>query len=116
MNNRGQVLILFVMILPVVLLITVIGIDFLNISSLKFRTQNEIREIINYGFKENVTEENLNVLIDRNIDFDSKVLFKTDSEIKIKIVQNKKLFGKDIVLNYNYRGIKDNDKIVISEG
>ena len=116
MNNKGQVLILFVMILPVILLVCVIGIDFLNISSLKFKTQNEIREIINYGFKENVTEENLNVLIDRNIDYDSKVLFKTDSEIKIKIVQNKKLFGKDVVLNYNYSGIKDNDKIVISEG
>lgn len=116
MNNKGQVLILFVMILPVILLVTVIGIDFLNISSLKFKTQNEIREIINYGFKENVTEENLNVLIDRNIDYDSKVLFKTDFEIKIKIVQNKKMFGRDVVLNYNYSGIKNDDKIVISEG
>ena len=104
------------MILPVVLLITVIGIDFLNISSLKFRTQNEIREIIYYGFKDGVTEENLNLLIDRNIDYNSKVLFKTNDEIKIKIVQNKKLFGRDIVLDYNYRGFKDNDKIVISEG
>ena len=116
MNNKGQVLVLFILILPVILLGVVIGIDFFNISSLKSSTQNEIKEIINYGLNNDTTEENLNILIDKNIEYDTKSLFKTNEEIKIKIVQNKTLFGKNITLNYNYKGIKENDKIIISEG
>ena len=116
MNNKGQVLVLFVLILPVLLLGFVIGIDLIGVSTLKQSTQNEIREIIYSGIKNNKSLDEINFLIDQNIVYKDKDVFKTDNNLKIKIVQDSTIFGRNFELNYSYEGFIDNENIVIREG
>ena len=117
LNNKGQVLVLFVILLPVLLLALFVVVEISNLSILKSKTTNTIREIISYGLNNNGDDvsSQLNNLIDINIKYDSKEVFVTDNEIEVRIVQNEKLFGRNIELKYNYKGTKE-DKIVIEEG
>lgn len=116
MNNKGQVLVLFIIILPILLLGLIVSIDLINLTVLKQTTDNEIREIIYNGIKNNKTLEEINILIDKNIEYEKKSVFRTDENIKINITQNKSIFGKNIELKYNYEGILNNEKIIIREG
>ncbi len=117
LNDKGQVLVLFVILLPVLLLALFVVVEISNLSILKSKTTNTIREIISYGLNNNGDDvsSQLNNLIDINIKYDSKEVFVTDNEIEVRIVQNEKLFGRNIELKYNYKGTKE-DKIVIEEG
>lgn len=117
LNNKGQVLVLFVILLPVLFLALFVVVEISNLSILKSKTTNTIREIISYGLNNNGDDvsSQLNNLIDINIKYDSKEVLVTDNEIEVRIVQNEKLFGRNIELKYNYKGTKE-DKIVIEEG
>ena len=43
-------------------------------------------------------------------------IYTSDTEIDIKLKQEKKLFGRKIEINYKYKAILQNEKITISEG
>lgn len=121
MKNNGQVLALFVIILPIILLIVLITIEFGKLYVEKIKTTNVIKETITYGLKnieDTNIKEKINNLIDINIkNINNKTIFISEDEIRIKLNQNKiKVFGKDIVLEYNYKGIKKEQKIIIEEG
>ena len=121
MKNNGQVLALFVIILPIILLIVLITIEFGKLYVEKIKTTNVIKETITYGLKnieDTNIKEKINNLIDINIkNINNKTVFISEDEIRIKLNQNKiKVFGKDIVLEYNYKGIKKEQKIIIEEG
>lgn len=121
MKNNGQVLALFVIILPIILLIVLITIEFGKLYAEKIKTTNVIKETITYGLKnieDTNIKEKINNLIDINIkNINNKTIFISEDEIRIKLNQNKiKVFGKDIILEYNYKGIKKEQKIIIEEG
>ena len=121
MKNNGQVLAIFVIILPIILLIVLITIEFGKLYVEKIKTTNVIKETITYGLKnieDTNIKEKINNLIDINIkNINNKTVFISEDEIRIKLNQNKiKVFGKDIVLEYNYKGIKKEQKIIIEEG
>lgn len=119
MNNKGQVLVLFVLLLPVLLISLLIGIEITNLNTAKTKTQNTIKEIITYNLKnynEN-TNQAITTLIEENItDISSKSVFISEDEIRINIIQNKKIFGKNIEIKYSYKGIKQDENIIVSEG
>lgn len=116
MNNKGQVLVLFVIMLPIILLLLVMTIEVGDIYLDKVKTKNTIKEII----KDNLTETNqekINTLIIQNInDIEEKNIFISEDEIRIYIRQNKKLFGRNLKIEYKIKGIKQDEKINISEG
>lgn len=116
MNNKGQVLVLFVIMLPIILLLLVMTIEVGDIYLDKVKTNNTIKEII----KDNLTETNqekINTLIIQNInDIEEKNIFISEDEIRIYIRQNKKLFGRNLKIEYKIKGIKQDEKINISEG
>ena len=116
MNNKGQVLVLFVIMLPIILLLLVMTIEVGDIYLDKIKTKNTIKEII----KDNSTEPNqekINTLIIQNInDIEEKNIFISEDEIRIYIRQNKKLFGRNLKIEYKIKGIKQDEKINISEG
>ena len=118
-NNKGQVLALFIIILPILLLLLVIGIKLGTIYLDKIKTTNEIKEIIRQNlnnYDEN-TNKRINELIDINIkDVETKTIFTSEDEIRINLTQTKTLFGKNLKLNYKYIGKKENEKIILSEG
>lgn len=119
LNNKGQVLVLFVILLPVLLLIIIGLIEISSINLEKTKTKNIIKETIETNLKnynEN-TKETVNKLIEQNIkNIKTKTIFISEDEIRINIIQEKTIFGKNIELKYNYKGIKENEKITISEG
>lgn len=116
MNNRGQVLILFVIVLPVLLLGFIIMADFVSVLSLKQVTGNEIREIIYSGIHDDKSLNEINLLIDKNIKYDDKSVFKSIDGVKVSLKQSSSIFGKKVVLDYNYEGLVVDEKIVIREG
>lgn len=116
MNNKGQVLVLFVILLPIILLLLILTIEVGDIYLDKQKTKNTIKEIIRENLKE-PNSEIINTLITKNInDIEEKNVFISEDEIRIYIKQNKKLFGKNIKIEYKIKGIKQNENINISEG
>ena len=116
MNNKGQVLVLFVIVLPILLLCFIITADFLNVLFLKQTTQDEIREIIYSCIRDDKNLDEINLLVDKNIKYDDKNVSKSIDGIKVYIRQSSSIFGKSILLDYSYEGFIDNEKIVIREG
>lgn len=116
MKNNGQVLVLFVILLPVILLTLIITIEIGNIYLEKQKNQNTIKNIIRENLKE-PNSEKINTLIEKNIkNIDQKNIFVSDDEIRIYIKQNRTIFGKEITIEYKYKGIKQDENINISEG
>lgn len=121
MNNKGQVLVLFVIILPVILLALLIIIQFGKLYLKKQATTNIIKDTIEYGLKHTQDEQienKLNNLIETNIDdIDIKTITIFEDEIRINLTQKSiNIFGKNINLTYDYTGIKMNEEIRIEEG
>ena len=116
MNNKGQVLVLFVILLPIILLLLILTIEAGDIYLDKQKTKNTIREIIKDNIKE-PNSERINTLIIQNInDIEEKNVFISEDEIRIYIKQNKKVFGRKLKIEYKIKGIKQDEKIIISEG
>ena len=121
MNNKGQVLVLFVIILTVILLALLIIIQFGKLYLKKQATTNIIKDTIEYGLKHTQDEQienKLNNLIETNIDdIDIKTITIFEDEIRINLTQKSiNIFGKNINLTYDYTGTKMNEEIRIEEG
>lgn len=118
-KNSGQVLALFVILLPVFLLLLVILVNVGNIYLDKAKTKNTLREIIinnlnNYDLS---TNERVNVLIEKNIgNIVKKEVFTSEDEIRINLIQEKLLFGRNLKLSYRFIGKKQDNRISVSEG
>ena len=117
MNNKGQVLVLFVILLPVILLLLIMTIEVGDIYLDKQKTKNTIKEIIGENLKQEPNKEIIETLITQNIDnIEEKNIFISADEIRVYLKQNKKLFGRNINLEYKIKGIKQDENINISEG
>lgn len=115
MNNKGQVLVLFIILIPVILLFSIVSIQIGSLYLEKNKNTNIIKDAIRETLKNPKTE--INKVIEKNIkDIKEKTIFISEDEIKLKITQEKKIFGRTIDIKYNYKGIKQEDKIIISEG
>lgn len=120
MNEKGQVLVLFVIIMPIIILTLIVMIDLGKIYIEKSKTKEIIKDTIEYGLKnyDETINEKINNLIDININkISDKTIFVTEDEIRINITQEGyKIFGKKIKLEYKYIGKKEQEKITIEEG
>lgn len=71
LNNKGQSLVVFVILLPILLLFMAFIFELGNITYLKNKYENEIKSTIEYGLKhqedENL-ESKLNRLLDENLE------------------------------------------------
>lgn len=115
MNNKGQVLVLFVILIPVILLFSIVSIQIGNLYLEKNKNTNIIKDTIRETLNNPSTE--INLIIEKNIkDIKEKTIFISEDEIHLKITQEKKVFGRNFNIKYNYKGIKQEDKIIISEG
>jgi len=119
LNNKGQVLVLFVIILPILLLLILAVIEVGNINLEKAKTKNTIKEIIETNLKnyDENTNSRINTLIETNIDdIKTKSVFTSEDEIRIILIQKNTILGRQIEIKYKYKGLKENEKITISEG
>ena len=121
LNNKGQTLALFVIVLPVLLLILILVIDFGKIMTLKQELTNISNIVLDYGL-DNLDKENLDIelveLIKLNkSDIDYMNVYLEKDKIYVEMSENSDSVFAEIVdisifkVKTSYVGyIKDNKK------
>ena len=120
MNNKGQTLVIFIIILPILLMIFTLIVDLGFLYIEKRNIDNNVYDSVEY-YLDNITDENIenkiNKLLNKNIkDIDDIIINETDEYIEIKVSKiRKSLFSiitKDNQINITYKGIKESKKII----
>ena len=120
MNNKGQTLVLFVLILPIIIFIMLLVIDVSNMFITKQELNNINKIVLNYGL-DIIEEENidskLEELINKNISVNEHTI-RIDNEIiegkKKKNIQGIVTKKKIYEVKSTYKGYIEEDKKVIS--
>ena len=94
MNKKGQVLVVFVLILPIIILFLGLVIDIGNSLVIKKRYENTLKDIITYNYKTSdgdllVIEKNIKKSVDNIEKLDIKVkdeILKVDLKVKYKSI------------------------------
>ena len=119
MNNKGQTLVLFVLILPIIVFIMLLVIDVSNMVITKQELNNINKMVLNYGLdiieEENI-ENKLEDMINKNISTNEHTIKIDDGTIEIDlkkeikgIITKKKIYEVKSV----YKGyIKEDEKVI----
>ena len=119
MNNKGQALVIFVIILPILLMVFTLIIDFGFLYIEKRNISNNVYDSVEY-YLENIDDEDVlnktKELLNKNIK-DMKIDIKeTDEYIKINVSKKRKslysIITHDTNINITYKGIKENKEII----
>ena len=119
LNNKGQSLVMFVLIIPIFLLIITLNYDVANAIYEKDRLSNTICIAIDYGLDNinDITKEELNDMIISNVDGLNYIdVIVNDNEIVVKASKKVKgIIGKMFhfeltTINCNYKGKLIDDK------
>lgn len=119
MKNRGQALILFILLLPLLLLILTIILN-IGLTSIEIKkTDTKIKQIIEDSLNNDLEETKIKELIVTNLDnIISKEIIKQDNTLEITITRKIEVLYPSII-NYNienyevtFKGIKE-EKIKI---
>ena len=120
MNNKGQTLVLFVLILPIIIFIMLLVIDVSNMFITKQELNNINKIVLNYGL-DIIEEENidrkLEELINKNISVNEHTIRIDNGIIEIDLKKNiqgivtkKKIYE----VKSTYKGYIEEDKKIIS--
>ena len=123
LNNKGQSLVLFVVILPILLLILIMVIDVGKVIVLKQELKNISNIVLEYGLDNLDNEDLYSELIDlielNNDDIDNIDIKINNDKIYVKLIENVDgMFSKIIdisifKINSSYVGyIKNNKKVI----
>ena len=123
LNNKGQSLVLFVIVLPILLLIVILVIDIGKALVLKQELKNISNIVLDYGLdnldKEEIKFELVNLVELNNNEIDNVNINIDDSKIYIKLNENVKGTFSGIIdisifnVETSYVGyIKDNNKVI----
>ena len=119
LNNKGQSLVIFVTLLPILLLFMASIFELGNITYLKNKYEDEIKSSIEYGLKhqedENL-ESKLTRLLDENLEGNKEINI-TESSIEIHITHNpngiySELFKQKFEIDLTYNGQFATGKII----
>lgn len=125
LNNHGQTLVLFILLLPILLMLTYMVIELGLDSVSKRKTDNVVKYAVSYGVKnidkENIKEETENI-IKTNLNNIDKLKVEVTDNVSVEIeVKFDNLFSnmfKNKINSYSviYIGYTENDKIKIVRG
>lgn len=124
MNRKGQVLVAFIILLPVLFIVFALIIDLGNLYIEKRKIDNNIKDVIEYSLNnieenkdlENKIKNQLNLNIDNIQYLDIKI---NDKIIEIKLEKtNNSIFStilnvSNLKISSHYKGYINDDKIVI---
>ena len=120
MNNKGQTLVIFVIILPILLIMLTLVIDLGFLYIEKKNIDSNVYDSVKY-YLENISEEDIetkvNNLLNKNIsDIDSININETDDYIEIIVSKTRKslysIITNSTEINISYKGVKENKKII----
>lgn len=120
MNNKGQVLVAFVILLPIFFIIfsLIIDLGFLYIE--KRNISNNTKDSVEY-YLNNITDPQIDnkvkELLNKNIsDIDKIEINNTDPYVEIKVIKKRKSLYSIISNNYEieviYKGLKNSKEII----
>ncbi len=115
MNNKGQALVMFVLLIPILVLLIGIVFDIGNYLVQKNNYTNEIKDTIRYSLKKDLNEDEIKILLDKNIG-GNKEITKENNTLKIKVTD--KISGnfiKDYEISISFIGYKENENIIIKK-
>jgi hypothetical protein len=126
MNRKGQVLVLFVILIPILIAMAAYAIDMAHVFYCSTKLNNLNYMVIEYGLK-NINDININAKISELLDendpnIDTKRIIIDDNKINIKLNEEiDSIFGKAINIDtYQissiYSGYIKNGEIVIEKG
>lgn len=115
MNNKGQVLVIFIIILPILLLILGMVVDLGLISIEKRKISNNAYDAVE-NYLEYNDEQKVKKILETNLD-DIEIIFTNEEEyIEITVTKHHKglysVIFKDEIINIKYRGIKETKEII----
>lgn len=125
MNHKGQVLVLFMLLLPLIFMVLALIIDTGLLYMEKRHVDLVIKDVVEYGIKniDSVTEQELYDLIDRNLDtVNKKEIINNSGILNITVTLEKesvfsKIFGRDnYQIESTYKGMIEQNKIKIVRG
>ena len=121
MNNKGQSLIAFILILPVIFVFITGLWEIANISYINSKIDEEIKSTLKYGLKhieEDNIKEKIQTLLDKNIEGQKEITIE-ENKILIKINYKYESFYSKLLkikeIDETYIGKKENDKIIIEK-
>ena len=120
MNHKGQVLVLFLLLLPILLLIMGLVIDVGNLFVEQKKSENVVKSAIRYGlsFEEN-QEEKARQYLEENLSNSSFRVFYSNQTLTIQgNVKIESLFSKlfqreSVSFELKYQGVKEKEKVTI---
>ena len=122
MTNKGQSLVIFVLLLPVIFILITLVWELGNLSYVHIKYESEIKNIINYGLKNIYNpdiETKINELLDVNLKGEKALTIK-ENTIKISVKDEYKtvyrmIFKDRLNIDITYTGNIDNGKITIKK-
>lgn len=115
MNNKGQVLVIFVILLPIFLMILALVIDLGLLSIEKRKISNNTYDAVEYYLEGNDKEKTIKLLEDNLDDIDIKIN-ETNDYVEIIVTKEYKslytIISNDQEVNVTYKGIKETKEII----
>jgi hypothetical protein len=126
MNNRGQILVLFIIFVPLIISIAAMVIDLGHSYSNTSKLDSINKMVIKYGLEnidnDNVKEEMIDLIYKNDSSIDEYELIIKDNKITLEIKKSiDSVFGNIIgikvyYLSSKYQGYRTDNKIVIEKG
>lgn len=116
MNNKGQVLVIFVIMLPILLILFTFVVDLGLLSIEKRNISNNTYDAVEY-YLENQSnteiENKIKNLLSKNINnIDNIEINNTDTYIEITVIKKYKSLLKNNEISITYKGNKENSEII----
>ena len=120
MNNKGQTLVIFVIVLPILLVMFTLIVDLGFLYIEKSNIENNVYDSLEYyldNIDNNDIETKVNKLLNKNIkNIDKLTINNNDEYVEITIVKERKsiysIITNSTKINVNYKGYKDSKKII----
>lgn len=112
-DSRGQVLVAFILLIPVILMILALIVDVGFLYVEKRKTDNVIKDTINYGLdnidlQEGTLQTKLTKLINSNLDDVQRLNIQIDTNsIEINITRNKQSIFSNVYKDASYKIVSD---------
>ena len=115
MNNKGQVLVIFVVMLPIFLIILTLVVDLGLISFEKRNISNNTIDAVEYYLESN-DEEKTKDLLEENIDDIVVTITDNNSYVEITVIKKCKglysIIKNEDIIEVTYKGIKEDKSII----
>nr|MBP3258816.1 hypothetical protein [Bacilli bacterium] len=116
MNNKGQVLVIFLLLIPILLVLLTVAVDVGNVMIKTYKVKSVMKEAITYGLEKNDLDGAETLLIKNEIK-DYKINSNNNIEIEVK-GSIKPTFPhlfdrKDYEYSYKYLGYLEEGKVTI---